>query len=49
MLFQIDRSKDLTQKTIILKIKSALIIEQKCKTNPDLDNLIMKLNNLLNN
>ena len=49
MLFQIDRSKDLTQKTIILKIRSALIIEQKCKSNLDLDGLIVKPNNNLVN
>ena len=49
MLFQIDRSKDLTQKTIILKIRSALIIEQKCKSNLDVDGLIVKLNNILVN
>ena len=49
MLFQIDRSKDAVNKTIILKIKTALIIEQKSKPNSDSESLIKKLNNLLYN
>ena len=48
MLFQIDRSKDTVNKTIILKIKTALIIEQKSKPNSDSNSLIKNLNNLLN-
>ena len=48
MLFQIDRSKDTVNKTIILKIKTALIIEQKSKPNSDSNSLIKYLNNLLN-
>ena len=49
MLFQIDGSKDAVNKTIILKIKTALIIEQKSKPNSDSESLIKKLNNLLYN
>ena len=47
MLFQIDRSKDLPVKTAIFKIKTALMIKQKCKPNQLISSLLGKLNNLL--
>ena len=47
MLIQIDRSKDISVKTAIIKIRTALMIEQKCKPNQLINNLLEKLNTLV--
>ena len=43
LLIQIDWSKDISIKSAILRMKSALIIELKCKSNPRLKGLLEKL------